>query len=145
MAVGDVDSLDSKWIDVFRFYDPVQSVAARMYEDPDYEVRGRLVYPGEIIVESSFVEGRVRLCLSVRDLKEWSSCLQELENEEPVAWPTEERTARVEVVPDDPLVVTVVDSPSSQVSVRVPVDVDLDECLVENRELLKGAFARLRR
>ncbi|MDV6290964.1 DUF5959 family protein [Streptomyces sp. UP1A-1] len=43
-----------------------------------------------------------------------------------------DRSAWVDVVPDDPVEVTVHDSPSTQIAVRVPIDV-ASEWLEENR------------
>lgn len=117
---------------------------ARMREEPDQEVLGNLFYPGEIIVKSSFVSGSVRLSLSFQDLEDWGRCLNSLEDEESIAWPSGGRSARVEIFPEDPLLAKVVDSPSSQVSVCVPLDVSLEVLLEENKALLSDAFDRIR-
>ncbi|MET9119382.1 DUF5959 family protein [Streptomyces longwoodensis] len=61
--------------------------------------------------------------VSLDDLQEWERCLEALQTEETTEWPAGGRSAWVEVVPDDPVEVTVHDSPSTQIVVRVPIDV----------------------
>ncbi len=94
-------------------------------------------YPAEIVVESGFVSGRIGLQVSVEDLDEWERCLDALQAEEGAEWPTGGRSAWLEVVPEDPVEVTVHDSPSTQIAVRVPIDVG-SEWLQENRLRLAG-------
>ncbi|MFE2992718.1 DUF5959 family protein [Streptomyces sp. NPDC059262] len=94
-------------------------------------------FAAEIVVESGFVTGRLGLQVSLDDLDEWERCLDALQAEEGAEWPAGGRSARVEVVPDDPMEVTVHDSPSTQIAVCVPIDVG-SEWLRENRLRLAG-------
>ncbi|MFE5894735.1 DUF5959 family protein [Streptomyces sp. NPDC056462] len=80
-------------------------------------------YAAEIVVESGFVSGRVVLQVSLDDLDEWGRCLDALQAEEGAERTTGGRSAWVEVLPDDPMEVTVHDLPSTQIAVRVPIDV----------------------
>ncbi len=89
-------------------------------------------YSAEIVMQSGFLNGRVGLQVSVEDLSDWGRCLDALEAEEGIEWPTGGRSAWLEVVPEDPVEVTVQDSPSTQIAVRVPIDVT-DTWLNENR------------
>ncbi|WP_326783255.1 DUF5959 family protein [Streptomyces sp. NBC_00151] len=76
-----------------------------------------------IVLKSGFVNERVGLQVSHEDLDEWECCLDALQAEEGVEWPAGDRSAWADVVPDDPVEVTVHDSPSTQIAVRVPIDV----------------------
>ncbi|MFF4542613.1 DUF5959 family protein [Streptomyces aureus] len=91
-------------------------------------------------MQSGFVSGRVALAVSHEDLDEWERCLDALEAEEGAEWPAGGRSAWVDVVPDDPAEVTVHDSPSTQIAVRVPIDVASD-WLKENRLRLERVRA----
>jgi hypothetical protein len=66
----------------------------------------------------------------------WERCLDALEAEEGAAWPAGDRSAWMDIVPDDPFEVTVHDSPSTRIAVLVPVDV-AEDWLEENRILLE--------
>jgi hypothetical protein len=57
------------------------------------------------------------------DPDDWGRCLDALTEGEAVEWPAGDRSAWLEVVPGDPVEVTVQDSPSTQIAVRVPLDV----------------------
>ncbi|MDX2643252.1 DUF5959 family protein [Streptomyces sp. PA03-1a] len=74
-------------------------------------------------MESDFVSGCVRLDVSVDYLDDWARCLDALASGEGVEWPPDGRTAWLDIVPDDPVEVTVHEAPSTQVAVRVPIDV----------------------
>ncbi|MFB7461643.1 DUF5959 family protein [Streptomyces sp. NPDC056188] len=89
-------------------------------------------YAAEIILKSDFVNGRGGLQVSLEDLDEWERCLDALEAEAGAEWPTGGRSAWLAVVPEDPVEVTVHDSPSTQIAVRIPIDVASD-WLEENR------------
>ncbi|WP_448317596.1 DUF5959 family protein [Streptomyces sp. CO7] len=125
-------------LDLLRFQDRAQSVAV---EVDHLALRGsgdERYYEARIVVRSGFVNGQVGLTVSLEDLDEWERCLDalqafEAEDEEEwgVEWPAGDRSAWLEVVPEDPLEVTVHDLPSTQISVRVPID-DPDQ-LTENR------------
>jgi hypothetical protein len=64
-------------------------------------------YPAEIVLQSDFVNGRVRVVVSPADLDEWERCLDALEAEEGAVWPASDRSAWMDIVPDDPFEVTV--------------------------------------
>jgi len=89
-------------------------------------------YAAEIVLKSDFVNGRVGLQVSLEDLDEWERCLDALQAEEGAEWPAGGRSAWLDVVPEDPVEVTVHDSPSTQIAVCVPIDVASD-WLEENR------------
>lgn len=118
--------------ELFRFADTVQSVAVEVKCDAPLTMGEERYYSAEIVLKSDFVNGRVGLQVSREDLDEWERCLDALQAEEAAEWPTGGRSAWVDVVPDDPVEVTVHDSPSTQIAVRVPVDVP-SEWLEENR------------
>ncbi|PCG82319.1 hypothetical protein CIB93_30570 [Streptomyces sp. WZ.A104] len=109
--------------ELFRFADTTQSVAVEVSCGAPLTVDEKRYYPAEIVVTSDFVSGRVGLQVSLEDLDEWERCLDALQSEQGAEWPAGGRSAWVDVVPDDPVEVSVHDSPSTQVSVRVPVDV----------------------
>ena len=127
---------DAQTLELFRFADAVQSVTVEVRCDAPWTDGEERYYPAEIVVQSDFVNGRVRLVVSPADLDEWERCLDALEAEEGAVWPTGDRSAWMDIVPDDPVEVTVHDSPSTQIAVRVPVDV-ADDWLEENRILLE--------
>ncbi|TQE37265.1 hypothetical protein Sipo7851_09645 [Streptomyces ipomoeae] len=122
---------------LFRFADPVQSVTVEVRCSDPLLMGEERYYAAEIVVESDFVSGRVGLQVSLDDLDEWERCLDALQAEEGAEWPAGGRSAWVEVVPDDPVEVMVHDSPSTQIAVRVPIDVG-SEWLRENRLRLAG-------
>jgi hypothetical protein len=124
-------------VELFRFADPVQSVTVEVRCSDPLLMREERYYTAEIVVESGFVSGRVGLQVSLKDLDEWERCLHALQAEGGAEWPAGGRSAWVEVVPDDPVEVTVHDSPSTQISVRAPIDVG-SEWLRENRLRLAG-------
>lgn len=124
-------------VELFRFADPVQSVTVEVRCGEPLLMGEDRYYAAEIVVESGFVSGRVGLQVSLEDLDEWERCLAALQAEEGVEWPAGDRSAWLSVVPDDPVEVTVHDSPSTQIAVCVPIDVDA-EWLRENRLRLAG-------
>ncbi|MFI7893920.1 DUF5959 family protein [Streptomyces sp. Cmuel-A718b] len=133
-------------VELFRFADRVQSVTLRVACDAPMTPGEERYYAAEIVLESGFVNGTVGLCISGGDLDEWGRCLDALAAEEGAEWPPGDRSAWLCVVPDDPLEVTVHDSPSTQIAVRVPVDVATG-WLEENRlrlERVREAIARTR-
>jgi hypothetical protein len=89
-------------------------------------------FAASLVVESDFVHGRVGLVVSAGDLDAWERCLDALRSEERAEWPAADRTARLEVVPEDPVMVTVHDAPSTQIAVRMPID-DTSDWVEENR------------
>lgn len=122
-------------LELFRFADQGQSVAVVVHGEAQRVVSGEAFYDAAIVLESDFVRGRLRLALSSGDLDAWERCLDDLEAGEGVAWPARDRTPWLYVSPDDPVEVTVHDSPPSGVAVCVPVDVSHD-WLEENRRRL---------
>ncbi|MDF6041561.1 DUF5959 family protein [Streptomyces sp. JH14] len=114
---------DAHALELFRFADRVQSVTLRVACDAPMVAGEERYYAAEIVLESDFVNGTVGLHISGEDLDEWGRCLDALEAEEGVEWPAGGRSAWLSVVPEDPLEVTVHDSPSTQIAVQVPVDV----------------------
>ncbi|MCT6781578.1 DUF5959 family protein [Streptomyces sp. CS7] len=139
-----IDGADA--VELFRFADRVQSVTLRVACDAPMVQGEESYYAAEIVLKSGFVNGAVGLHISDGDLDEWGRCLDALDAEEGVEWPPGGRSAWLSVVPDDPLEVTVHDSPSTQIAVQVPVDVTTG-WLEENRlrlEHVREAIARIR-
>jgi hypothetical protein len=126
---------DAQTLELFRFEDAGQSVTVEVRCNAPWTEGEERYYPAEIVLQSDFVNGRVRLAVSLADLDEWERCLDALEAEEGAVWPTGDRSAWMDIVPDDPFEVTVHDSPSTQIAVLVPVDV-AEDWLEENRILL---------
>ncbi|MEU1899539.1 DUF5959 family protein [Nocardiopsis dassonvillei] len=119
-------------LELFRFADPGQSIALEVDCGEPLATGGAWYYGASIVVESDFVRGRVGLVVSTRDLDDWERCLDALHAEERVEWPTADRTAWLELVPEDSLMVTVHDAPSTQIAVRMPID-DTSDWTEENR------------
>nr|WP_202514482.1 MULTISPECIES: DUF5959 family protein [unclassified Streptomyces] len=119
-------------MELFRFADPVQSVTLQVACDAPMVSGDESYYAAEIAVESGFISGTVGLHISDADLDEWGQCLDALKSDEGVEWPPGGRSAWLSVVPEDPLEVTVHDSPSTQIAVQIPVDVPTG-WLEENR------------
>lgn len=123
---------EAQTLELFRFADPGQSVAFEV-ECGGPSTGGEVRYfSASIVLESDFVHGRVNLVVSVGELEDWERCLDALQAEERVEWPAGGRTAWLEVVPDDPVEVTVHDSPSTQITVCMPID-DTSDWVEENR------------
>ncbi|MEV2279158.1 DUF5959 family protein [Nocardiopsis sp. NPDC049922] len=126
-------------LELFRFSDIGKSVVV-VVECGDSRLVGgaepQRYHSAFLVVESDFVSGRLRLALSDGDLDDWGRCLDALDAEERVEWPAGDRTAWLEVVPDDPVEVTVHDMPSTQIAVRVPIHFT-DEWVEENRVRLE--------
>ncbi|MFD8407862.1 DUF5959 family protein [Streptomyces anulatus] len=135
---------DANALELFRFADPAQSVTLRVACDAPMASGDESYYAAEIAVESGFISGTVGLHISDADLDEWGQCLDALEADEGVEWPPGDRSAWLSVVPEDPLEVTVHDSPSTQIAVQIPVDVPTG-WLEENRlrlEHVRKAIAK---
>ncbi|MEU0853097.1 DUF5959 family protein [Streptomyces flaveolus] len=133
---------DAQALELFRFADAVQSVTVEVRCEAPWTDGEERYYPAEIVLCSGFVNGRVRLVVSPADLDEWERCLDALEAEQGAVWPAGDRSAWMDIVPDDPFEVTVHDSPSTQIAVLVPVDV-AENWLEENRMLLDRVRAAL--
>ncbi|WEH37844.1 DUF5959 family protein (plasmid) [Streptomyces sp. AM 4-1-1] len=123
---------DAHILELFRFADGVQSVTLRVACDVPIVTGEERYYAAEIVLESGFVNGTVGLHVSDGDLDAWGRCLDAFEAEEGAEWPPGGRSAWLSVLPEDPVEVTVHDSPSTQIAVQVPVDV-ASGWLEENR------------
>ncbi|MEU2383208.1 DUF5959 family protein [Streptomyces sp. NPDC012461] len=130
---------EARCAELLTFEDSAQSVTVNVMWDSPTVMGEERHYTAEIVLQSAFVSGRVGLQVSLADLDEWGRCLDSLEADNGVQWPAGDRGACLEVVPDDPVEVTVCDSPSTQISVCVPIDVASD-WLEKNR--LKWDAAR---
>jgi hypothetical protein len=122
-------------LELIRLDDGVQSVAVRVLSrEGDY-------YEAEIVIESDFVNATVRTGFDADDIRAWGSLLDAVEEDEyddedsvfAGDWPQEGRTAYLTFVADDPYAVEVRDAPSTQICVRVPLDLDGD-WITEARE-----------
>ncbi|MFD4794913.1 DUF5959 family protein [Streptomyces anulatus] len=113
---------DANALELFRFADPVQSVTLQVACDAPMVSGEESYYAAVIAVESGFISGTVGLHVSDADVDEWGQCLDALAADEGVEWPPGGRSAWLSVVPEDPLEVTVHDSPSTQIAVQIPVD-----------------------
>ncbi|MFJ7087648.1 DUF5959 family protein [Streptomyces griseus] len=114
---------DANALELFRFADPVQSVTLQVACDAPMVAGEERYYAAEIVVQSGFINGTVGLHISDADLDEWGQCLDALEADEGAEWPPGGRSVWPSVVAEDPLEVTVHDSPSTQIAVQIPVDV----------------------
>ncbi|MFG3551857.1 DUF5959 family protein [Streptomyces sp. NPDC047725] len=133
---------DAQTLELFRFADEGQSVTVEVRCDAPWTNGEERYYQAEIVLQSGFVNGRVRLVVSPADLDEWERCLDAMEADEGAVWPASDDSAWMDIVPDDPFEVTVHDSPSTQIAVLVPVDV-ADDWLEQNRVLLERVRAAL--
>ncbi|KUN13306.1 hypothetical protein AQI96_12345 [Streptomyces canus] len=133
---GTVEPLDLIFLD-----DGAQSVAVRLLSPtPQYDY-----YDAEIVIRSDFVNATVRTGFNADDLDDWAALLEAVEESDAEAdetddvftanWPVEGRTACLTFIAEDPYVVEVHDAPSTQISVRVPIDL--------KAEWLAGARERL--
>jgi hypothetical protein len=133
---------EARTLELFRIADPGQSVVLEVdCGEPLMTGEGRC-FAASLVVESDFVRGRVGLVVSAGDLDAWERCLDALHSEERAEWPAADRTAWLEVVPEDPVMVTVHDAPSTQIAVRMPID-DTSDWVEENRlrlERVRKAF-----
>jgi hypothetical protein len=119
-------------LELVRFTDRMQSVTVEVTCEVPVLMRGERFYAAEAVPESGFVNGRVGLMVSRGDPDDRGKRLDALTEGEAVEWPTGDRSAWLEVVPGDPAEVTVQDSPSTQITVRVPLDIATGR-LKENR------------
>ncbi|MFR0358610.1 DUF5959 family protein [Streptomyces sediminimaris] len=137
--IGSVEPLDLIVLD-----DGVQSVAVRLLSPaPEYGY-----YDAEIVIRSGFVNAIVRTGFNAGDLDDWAALLEAVDEsaadtDEPDDvfagnWPAEGRTAYLTLIAEDPYVVEVHDAPSTQISVRVPIDLK-GEWIEASRERLAAA------
>ncbi|MFJ9552421.1 DUF5959 family protein [Nocardiopsis sp. NPDC101807] len=118
-------------LELFRFADPVQGVAVEVELSAPRGSGQECFLGARLVLESGFVNGRLALALSSGDLDDWERCLDDLHAEKRAVWPRGDRTAWLEVAPEDPVEVTVHDMPSTQIAVRMPIDV-AEDWLEEN-------------
>jgi hypothetical protein len=123
---------ETRTLELFRIADPGQSVVLEVDCGEHLMTGEGRYFAASLVVESDFVHGRVGLAVSAGDLDAWERCLDALRSEERAEWPAADRTAWLEVVPEDPVMVTVHDAPSTQIAVRMPID-DTSDWVEENR------------
>ncbi|MFF4632112.1 DUF5959 family protein [Streptomyces griseorubiginosus] len=115
-------------LDVIVLDDGLQSVAVRLLSPtPQYGY-----YDAEIVIRSDFVNATVRTGFNADDLDDWAAILEAVAESDTEAaetddvvsgnWPGKGRTAYLTFIAEDPYVVEVHDAPSTQISVRVPID-----------------------
>jgi hypothetical protein len=68
---------DAQTLELFRIADAVQSVTVEVRCDAPWTDGKERYYPAEIVLQSGFVNGRVRLVVSPADLDEWERCLDD--------------------------------------------------------------------
>ena len=122
-------------LELFRFAEFGQSVSLRVLPDGPLSRTSSPHHDARLIVESTFVNGELHMCVSELEVNEWERCLDALERDERTEWPENWRSQWIEVVPEDPVEVIVHDMPASRVVVRVPIEVD-DDWLEANRARL---------
>ncbi|MGW3724574.1 DUF5959 family protein [Streptomyces sp. NPDC000851] len=131
-------------VELSRLDDGLQSVAVRLLSTTPQQG----YYDAEIVIRSDFVNAAVRTGLDADDIEEWGALLDAVERADAEAgdddsefaadWPKGGRTAYLTFVAQDPYVVEVHDAPSTQVTVRVPLDLKSD-WLGKARERLSTA------
>ncbi|MEW2576878.1 DUF5959 family protein [Streptomyces syringium] len=93
---------------------------------PDY-------YAADIVISSDCVNARLRILVTLEDLDHWSGALGRIETDElraangdalTVDWPPAGNDGYLRFIADDPYVVEIHDQPQTQISVRVPLDMD---------------------
>jgi hypothetical protein len=136
MNDGEAVADEAQTLKLFLFADPVQSVSVEVVCGDPLVMGEERYYAASIVLRSDFVNGHARLMVSVKDLDDWEHCLDTLRGEERTAWPKGDRTAWLEVSPKDPIEVTVHDMPSTQITVRMPID-DTSDWEEENQRRLE--------
>ncbi|MGW8528921.1 DUF5959 family protein [Nocardiopsis sp. NPDC055824] len=126
---------ETRFLELFRFADRVQGVAVEVELSAPRKAGQECFFGARLVLESGFVNGRLGLTLSSGDLDDWERCLDDLHAENRALWPRGDRTAWLEVVPEDLVEVIVHDMPSTQIAVCVPIDV-AEDWLEENRARL---------
>ncbi|WP_190132896.1 DUF5959 family protein [Streptomyces mashuensis] len=111
--------------------------------EPDY-------YAADIVITSDLVNAQLRIHVTLEDLDQWAEALDRIESDEhqptegealTVDWPAAGRQGYLRFIAEDPYVVEVHDAPQTQVSVRVPLDMD-EDWIKEARQRL-DAVSRL--
>jgi hypothetical protein len=135
-------------LELIRLDDGTQSVVVRVLSaQPGY-------YDAEIVIRSDFVNATVRTDFDADDIGEWGDLLDAVEDDDADTeqdeddvfagnWPREGRAAYLTFVADDPYVVEVHDAPSTQICVRVPLDLKPD-WIAESRARLTAVRRALR-
>ncbi|WP_405512760.1 DUF5959 family protein [Streptomyces canus] len=93
----------------------------------------------EVLVTSSFVSGRLAMCLSPSDLEDWSRALDLLAAGQDICWPDDDHSPEIRIQPwneeHETVAVRVEDLGSSCVSVFLPMGLE-EDWLDEQRMLL---------
>ncbi len=112
--------------------------------EPDY-------YAADIVITSDFVNAQLRILVTLEDLDHWAGALDRIEADElraaggdvlTVDWPPAGKDGYLRFIADDPYVVEVHDQPQTQISVRVPLDMD-EGWIPEARQRLRAVQALL--
>ncbi|MEU3838445.1 DUF5959 family protein [Streptomyces sp. NPDC028635] len=122
---------DANALELIRLADGCQVVSVRLASrvpawDPDY-------YAADIVITSDFVNAQLRILVTLEDLDHWAGALDCIEADNlrtaggdviTVDWPPAGNDGYLRFIVDDPYVVEVHDQPQTQISVRVPLDLD---------------------
>jgi hypothetical protein len=121
-------------LELIRLDDGFQSVAVWLLSQQGDH------YDAEIVIRSDFVNSAVRIDFDTADIEEWGVLLDAVEEDDADTgevfagdWPREGRSAYLTFVADDPYMVEVHDAPSTQICVRVPLDLK-PEWIAEARD-----------
>ncbi|WP_370417252.1 DUF5959 family protein [Streptomyces sp. QH1-20] len=118
-------------LELIRLADGHQVVSVKLADrvpawDPGY-------YAADIIISSDFVNAQLRILVTLEDLDHWTGALDRIEADElraangdvlSVDWPPAGNDGYLRFIADDPYVVEVHDQHQTQISVRVPLDMD---------------------
>ncbi|MEV4436573.1 DUF5959 family protein [Streptomyces sp. NPDC049585] len=129
-------------LELIRLADRSQSVSVTLVDrvpawEPDY-------YAADITVTSGFVNARLRIHVTLEDLDHWADALDRIGSDEhqpaegdplTLDWPPAGNDGYLRFIADDPYMVEVHDTPQTQVSVRVPLDMH-EEWIKEARQRL---------
>jgi Family of unknown function (DUF5959) len=111
---------DGSAVDLIRLADHQNSVVVRVMGR-----RGLAELGAEIVIASSFCNGRLELCLSSKDLDDWSKALDDLAAGRSVCWMTDLRNPEINIEFNTQFsipLITVEDVCGSQTAMAVPVD-----------------------
>ncbi|MGW2368395.1 DUF5959 family protein [Streptomyces sp. NPDC001667] len=136
-------------LELIRLADGDQRISVRLADrvpawEPGY-------YAADIVITSGFVNARLRILVTLADLDHWAGALDRVETAEllsaeedvlTVDWPPAGNDGFLRFIADDPYVVEVHDSPQTQISVSVPLDLK-EGWLPEARQRLRSVRAIL--
>ncbi|MFI9724419.1 DUF5959 family protein [Streptomyces sp. NPDC052396] len=137
-------------LELIRLADRSQAVSVTLADrmpawGPDY-------YAADITITSDFVSAQLRIHVTLEDLDHWADALDRIESDEQrpaegdaltLDWPPAGNEGYLRFIADDPYVVEVHDTPQTQISVRVPLDMD-EEWIKEGRQRLGAVRGFLR-